>query len=73
MIILQTFEELSREYEKSIVIQTKVIQGNLDKLKNARKSLNFKEIKRLNSLLCVLYEEKSELEERAHQLKEYIS
>lgn len=70
---MQTFEELSREYEKSIVIQTKVIQGNLDKLKNARKSLNFKEIKRLNSLLCVLYEEKSELEERAHQLKEYIS
>ncbi|MCM1545184.1 MAG: hypothetical protein NC110_07795 [Ruminococcus sp.] len=70
---MQTLEELSRDYEKSISVQTRVIQGNLDKLKKARASSNFKEIKRLNSLLCVLYEEKSELEERAHELKEYIS
>ncbi|MCM1485690.1 MAG: hypothetical protein NC122_05740 [Faecalibacterium sp.] len=70
---MQTLEELSREYERSIDVQSQVIKGNLDKLKKARKAMNFKEIKRLNSILCILYEEKSELEERAHQLKEYIN
>lgn len=67
-----TFEELSREYEKSIAVQSRIIKGNLDRLKEARRKANLKEVKRLNSLLCVLYEEKSELEERAHGLKEYI-
>ena len=67
-----SFEELNREYENSLAVQSKVIKGNLDRLREARKKSNFKEIKRLNSLLCILYEEKSELEERAHGLKEYI-
>lgn len=67
-----TFEQLCCEYENSIVVQSGVIKTNLEKLKQAQKKSNYKEIKRLNSLLCVLYEEKSELEERAHQLKKYV-
>ena len=68
-----TFEELSREYEVSISVQKKAINLYREKLCKAHETHDFKEIKRLNSVLRILYEEKSELEERAVGIKEYIS
>lgn len=70
---MRTFEELYEEYGKSIAVQKRVIERYREQLFAARKKSNFKEIKRLNSLLCVLYEEKSELEERARGISDYIS
>lgn len=70
---MRSFPELYEEYENSIVIQKDVIGRYRKKLNSARRSCNFKEVKRLNSLLLILYDEKSELEERANSLKSYIS
>lgn len=66
-----SLQELGYEYDKSIEIQKEIISETREKLHRAKKAGNFKEIKRLNTLLCVLYEEKSELEEKAHRLKNY--
>ena len=68
-----TYKELSIEYEASILIQKQVIGSYREKLNAAQERHDYKEIKRLNSLLKILYEEKSELEERAVGIKEYIS
>lgn len=68
-----SLEELGKEYEKSIVIQKQVIDANRKKLHEARKKGDFKEIKRLSTLLHVLYDEKYDLEEKANRLKNYYS
>ena len=68
-----TFEELSKEYEVSISVQKKAINSYREKLNKAHECHDFKEIKRLNSVLKILYEEKSELEERAVGIREYLS
>lgn len=70
--MMRSFNELFDEYEKSIICQKNIIGKYREKLKKAQTERNFKEVKRLNSLLRVLYEEKSELEERAIGLKDYI-
>lgn len=66
------YNELYGQYKNAIKVQESVIKKNRERLKSARDIHNFKEIKRLNGLLAVLYQEKSELEERARGLKEYI-
>lgn len=63
--------ELRDTYEECIAVQKKVIAGNRQKLLRAEKELNFGEIRRLRYLLNILYDEKSELEERCRELKEY--
>lgn len=68
-----SLQELANEYEKSIEVQKNVIKSAREKLNNARKTGNFREIKRLNTLLQVLYDEKGELEEKAYRLKRYYS
>ncbi len=68
-----SLEQLSKEYEHSIKIQKEVIEINRKKLLQAQKNGNYKEIKRLTLLLRVLYDEKSELEEKANKLKHYYS
>lgn len=68
-----SLQELGNEYEKSIEVQKKVIENTRKKLTDARKTGNFREIKRLNTVLQILYDEKSELEEKAHKLKKYYS
>lgn len=68
-----SLKELSNEYEDSIIVQLEVIESYRARLKVARDKANFKEIKRLNTMLRILYEEKSELEERAYQLKQYCN
>ncbi len=64
---------LSKTYEECIDVQEKVIKSYLKKLKEARSKYNMKEIKRLNSLLRVLYDEKMELQMTAHQINKYLS
>lgn len=63
--------ELRETYEDCIAVQKRVIASNRLKLTKAEKELNFSEIRRLRYLLNILYDEKSELEERCNELKEY--
>lgn len=68
-----SLQELGREYEQAIIIQQKVIDENRKKLLQAQKSGNFNEIKRLSSLLKLLYDEKYELQDKAHKLRAYYT
>lgn len=68
-----TLEELAKEYEQSVAVQKKVIESNRKKLLYARRKGNFSEVKRLTTLLQVLYDEKVELEEKANTLRNYYS
>ncbi len=68
-----TLQELGKEYENSIRIQKEAIEDCRARLVKAREKYNCSEIKRLNTLLRVLYDEKNELEERANQLREYYT
>ena len=68
-----TLEDLAKEYEDSIKIQQKAIDTNRKKLLLAQRKGSFNEIKRLTTLLRVLYDEKSELEENATRLRNYYS
>lgn len=70
---LRTIEELYEEYGKTLAVQKNVIEHYRTSLDAAQKKSDFKEVKRLNGLLCVLYEEKSELEERTTGLRNYLS
>ena len=68
-----SLQDLANEYDNSIKIQQKVIDSNRKKLQQARRQANFKEVKRLSALLHILYDEKSELEEKATRLRNYYS
>lgn len=68
-----TYEKMFNEYQQAIVFQTNIIKERREELSKAHQNNNRKEIKRLNSLLLVLYDEKNELEERAVGLRQYIS
>ena len=68
-----SYENMYGEYENAINIQKEVINKRREELKTAREKGNFREVKRLNSLLLLLCQEKSELEERARGLRDYIS
>ena len=63
--------ELRETYENCICVQKNAIAKTRLKLKKAEKELDFTEIRRLRYLLNILYDEKSELEERCNGLKEY--
>lgn len=66
-----SLRELGLEYERSIKVQSDVIEKYRIKLTEARHACNFREVNRLNRLLKVLYDEKSELEELSNSLKNY--
>ena len=66
-------EELYKTYNDSVTIQISVIAATREKLKKAKNSHNISEIKRLEALLKVLYDEKAELEEKRRLIKEYLS
>lgn len=68
-----TLYDLSQQYERSIAVQKDVISKNRERLNCARRKSNYKEMQRLNRLLKTLYEEKWELEEKALQLRKYLS
>ncbi len=68
-----TLEDLAKEYEYSIKIQQKAIDASRKKLLLAQRKGSINEIKRLTTLLRVLYDEKSELEEKAIKLRNYYS
>lgn len=65
------YQNMLGEYQHAIKVQNSIIEKNNQRLKKARNENNFKEIKRLCSLLTVLYEERSELVERANGLRKY--
>ena len=69
---MKTFDELYAEYQKAIEVQKTVIGRYRRELLEAIKKTDMSEVKRLNSILCVLYEEKSELEEHAAEIGKYI-
>lgn len=69
---LRTFGELYEDYNNSIAVQKNTIAYYRRLLSGAIAKANQSEVKRLNSILCVLYEEKSELEERAAEIKKYV-
>ncbi len=65
--------DLYLQYEHCIAVQKRVIEQNRKRLRRALNSANASEVQRLNRVLRVLYEEKSELEERAEGLRAYLS
>ena len=64
--------QLSSTYEECIRIQQSIIDSNRTKLKEAQKKYNMKEVQRLNTLLKVLYDEKSELEDAVNEMTKYL-
>ena len=70
---MRTFNELYKEYSNCIAVQEKIIERYRERLRNEIAKANMKEVKRLNGVLCVLYSEKSELEERAAEISDYVS
>lgn len=69
----RTLQDLANEYDDSIKVQQKVIEINRKKLLQAQKQGNYKEVKRLSTLLHILYDEKSDLEKKANRLRNYYS
>jgi len=69
---MKDFETLYNEYKKSLAVQKKVIDHYRKQLLAASKKANASEVKRLNGVLYILYEEKSELEERASEIGGYL-
>ena len=65
-----TIGELYRQYQHCIDVQKRVIACNRTRLRRAIAARNQAEVQRLNRVLRILYEEKSELEERADGLRE---
>ena len=68
-----TLQDLAKEYEHSVTVQKQIIEINRKKLHQARRKGNFTEVKRLSTLLQILYDEKCELEKKASRLKNYYS
>ena len=69
----RTLQDLANEYDDSIKVQQKVIEINRKKLLQAQKQGTYKEVKRLSTLLHILYDEKSDLEKKANRLRNYYS
>lgn len=69
---MKSFDELYFEYQRSVEVQKCVIGRYRLELLKATKKSNMNEVKRLNSILCVLYEEKRELEERTAEIGKYL-
>ena len=67
-----SFRNLYVQYNHCIEVQKNVIARYRARLHHAQQSFNMAEVQRLNALLRILYEEKSELEERANGLREYL-
>ncbi len=68
-----TLQDLAKEYDHSVAVQKQVIEINRKKLLQARRKGNYTEVKRLTTMLQILYDEKSELEEKANRLRNYYS
>lgn len=67
-----SINELYKQYEESIALQTQIIAScrrDLDRAKKARKNILAAELTRH---LRILYEEKNELMLNAHELRKYI-
>lgn len=69
---MNSMGDLYLQYEHCIRVQKHVIARNRRRLRQALSTANASEVQRLNKVLRVLYEEKSELEERAQELREYL-
>ncbi len=65
-------EKLYSEYRNSLKIQNEIIRSNLEQLRTAKSNFNYKEVRRLSSILRILYDEKRELEEKSLLLRDYL-
>lgn len=70
---MKTFGELYNDYLSSLRVQKSVIARYRLLLAGAAGNSDMEEVRRLNSILNVLYQEKTELEESAAQIKSYLS
>lgn len=68
----ESYSALYVQYNHCIEVQKNVIARYRARLQRAQRTFNMAEVQRLNALLRILYEEKSELEERANGLREYL-
>ncbi len=69
---MNSMGDLYLQYEHCLRVQRRVILRSRQRLQQALRAADAKEAERLNRVLRVLYEEKSELEERAVGLREYL-
>ena len=67
-----SFRDLCLQYEQCLEQQERVIARNRCRLQRAERDCDHLEVRRLNALLRVLYEERSELQERTDELREYL-
>lgn len=69
---MNSMGDLYLQYEHCLRVQRRVILRSRQRLQQALRAADAKEAERLNRVLRVLYEEKSELEERTQGLKAYL-
>ena len=69
---MNSMSDLYLQYEDCLRVQKGVIERNRRRLRRAMDRSDMTEVQRLNNVLRVLYEERSELEERAKGLRDYL-
>lgn len=67
-----SINDLYRQYEKSIAVQSDIIASCRRDLDKAKKTNQNKVATELTRYLRILYEEKNELMLNAHELRKYI-
>lgn len=70
---MYNYEEIFMQYTNALELHKKVIEKKRKQLNQARRKADYAEVKRLNSLLNLLYQEKCELEESTNGLKKYLN
>ena len=70
---MKTIEELYEIYVEAVKKQKALLEEYRKKLRAARQSNNQGKIAEINKIICVLYEEKLELESKAEGLKGYVT
>lgn len=69
---MNSMGDLYLQYEHCLRVQRGVIERNRRRLRRAMDRSDRTEVQRLNNVLRILYEERSELEERTKELKDYL-
>ena len=70
--MFQPLHVLAEDYDAALKTQQKVIDAFRARLHKALEAGDFAEVKRLNTQLRILYDEKDELQTRSHELRSYL-